>query len=298
MLAKFSTRVCAPFLRISVRQLQTSGEISYSIVEDEETKEAVPVVLAHGALGNKKNYNTIAKRLSTELQRPVISFDTRNHGSSKHSDEMSFEAMSNDLEQLLDELQREKCILIGHSLGGRTAMYTALHKPHLVEDLIVVDVPLKFDDGRKCKLIRFCEAMKIVKWESCNGSLAKARLSADRQLKPHIRDEVIRQFILTNIERTEEGQIQWRCNIHPLLNHLKDPDSQVVTPSATIPYDKRCLFLCGGNSNYVNENDVSIIKEVFPQAIISHIPECGHWVHFEKPNEFLQSVKGYLQPQE
>lgn len=298
MFAKLSARVCVPFLQVSARRLSTSGDISYSVHEAEDQKDSIPVVLAHGALGNKKNFNTLAKRLSTELSCPVISYDARNHGKSKHTDDMSLESMSDDFEHLLEELGVEKCILIGHSLGGRTSMYTALHKPHLIEDLVVVDVPVMFDMGRKCSLIRYLEAMRKVNWENSGGSIAKARLTADRQLKPHIRDEVVRQFVLTNIELSEEtGEIMWRCNLNPLLELLKS-DSSVLTDKAIVPYPERCLFLCGGNSNYVKDNDVFTIKEIFPNSTVSHIPDCGHWVHFEKPNEFLQSVKGYLQPQE
>lgn len=296
MLSKLSSKVLSTAFQTTSRYLSTKGLISYSVVEAESSDEAVPVVLAHGALGNKKNFNTLAKRLSNELNRSVITYDARNHGKSKRTEEMSLEAMSEDLEDLLKELGEEKCILIGHSLGGRTSMYTALHKPELIHDLIVVDVPVKFDMGRRCSLIRFLEAMKQIDLESFNGgSIAKARLSADRQLKPSIRDEVIRQFILTNIEKDEEGVVHWRVNLDALLTLLKDPDSNVVTPQST-PFNNRCLFLCGGASNYVTDNDVDAIKESFPNAIISHIPDCGHWVHFEKPNEFLHSVKQYLQP--
>jgi len=279
------------------RKLTTSGNISYTVFETEDTKDATPIVLAHGALGNKKNFNTLAKRLSDELNRSVISYDARNHGKSKHSDDMSLEAMSSDLEHLLHELGKEKCILIGHSLGGRTSMFTALHKPELIEDLVIVDMPIHFNRDRKNSSIRFLEAMKNINVESASGSISKARVIADRQLKPHIRDDVIRQFILTNLEKSQE-KIGWRCNVDALLDHFKDPDVQIVTPSSRVPYEQKALFICGGNSTYVNEDDVYTIKQVFPQAQVTHIPQSGHWVHFEKPNEFFSAVREYLQPHE
>jgi len=296
MFAKVTSRVGASLTQFS-RKLTTSGDISYTVFETEETKIATPIVLAHGALGNKKNFNTLAKRLSDELNRSVITYDARNHGKSMHSNDMSLEAMSSDLEHLLHELGKEKCILIGHSLGGRTSMFTALHKPELIEDLIVVDMPIQFDRIRKNSSIRFLEAMQTINLESSNGSISKARMITDRQLKPHIRDDVIRQFILTNLEKSSEtSEIGWRCNVDALLDHFKDPDVQIVTPSSQLPYQQRCLFICGGNSTYVNDDDVYTIKQVFPQAQVTHIPQAGHWVHFERPNEFFNAVREYLQP--
>jgi len=299
MLSNFSARVCTSYAAIvqsSVRRLMTSENISYTITDDKNhDSNQVPVVLAHGALGNKKNFNTLAKRLSMELERSVITYDARNHGKSKHSEDMSLEAMSGDLEHLLGETGHEKCILIGHSLGGRTSMHFALHKPQYIEELIVVDIPLNFDMGKRNGLIMFLEAMKQVNWDD-EGTLTKARMTADRQLKPHIRDETIRQFILTNIEKEADGAVKWRCNLDALLEHMKDVNTQVVTPQAKVPFDDRCLFLCGGNSTYVTNEDYHSIREVFPNAVFSHIPQCGHWVHFEKPNEFLQHIKDYLHP--
>ena len=56
-----------------------------------------------------------------------MAVDARNHGSSEHSDDMSYEAMCEDTVNLIkNELKVEKCTLIGHSMGGKTAMYTAL----------------------------------------------------------------------------------------------------------------------------------------------------------------------------
>ena len=66
--------------------------------------------------------------------------DARNHGDSPHSPLMSYEAMTEDLIHFLSTHSIEKCSLLGHSMGGKVAMTTALRQPDMVDRLVVVDV--------------------------------------------------------------------------------------------------------------------------------------------------------------
>ena len=70
----------------------------------------------------------------------VITLDARNHGDSPHINEMSTKLMSSDVISFLNRNNIARCVLIGHSMGGRTAMLTALQWPKLIKSLIVVDV--------------------------------------------------------------------------------------------------------------------------------------------------------------
>ena len=78
------------------------------------------------ALGYARNVHAIAVPISPAPQ--VLTVDARNHGDSPHSPDMSDEAMSQDLQDLLPQLGLVPCVLIGHSMGGKTAMLLALQR--------------------------------------------------------------------------------------------------------------------------------------------------------------------------
>ncbi|KAM8951313.1 sn-1-specific diacylglycerol lipase ABHD11 isoform 2-T2 [Lycaon pictus] len=100
--------------------------LSYKLLDGEAARPAL--VFLHGLFGSKTNFNSIAKALAQQTGRRVLTVDARNHGDSPHSPEMSYEAMSQDLQDLLPQLGLVPCVLIGHSMGGKTAMLLALQR--------------------------------------------------------------------------------------------------------------------------------------------------------------------------
>uniref|UniRef100_A0A8C8YD23 sn-1-specific diacylglycerol lipase ABHD11 n=1 Tax=Panthera leo TaxID=9689 RepID=A0A8C8YD23_PANLE len=100
--------------------------LSYRLLDGEEARPAL--VFLHGLFGSKTNFNSIAKALAQQTGRRVLTVDARNHGDSPHSPDMSYEAMSQDVQDLLTQLGLVPCVLVGHSMGGRTAMLLALQR--------------------------------------------------------------------------------------------------------------------------------------------------------------------------
>jgi pimeloyl-ACP methyl ester carboxylesterase len=97
--------------------------------------KSAPLLFLHGLLGSHGNFNSTAK--SQPLSRYAIySLDLRNHGESPHHENMTFAALAEDIVRFLDSQRLETASLVGHSLGGKVAMATALLHPHRVSKLI------------------------------------------------------------------------------------------------------------------------------------------------------------------
>nr|CAB3219649.1 alpha/beta hydrolase domain-containing protein 11 [Phallusia mammillata] len=284
-------------LRTNVSKRSFNTKISCSVVETSSNEP--PIVLAHGVLGNKNNFNSLSKHLVKLLGRSVVTYDARNHGSSDHSNEMSLENMSNDVLELLQRLGIYKCVLVGHSMGGRMAIHTALHNPDIIDKLVVVDsspassFSLSTSSDRE-SVLNYVKAMQRVTWNG-NKSLSTARKDVDQQLLESVKDFSVRSFILTNVSELSPGNFGWRVNLDAICNHLVQSRQSEQTFKG-LQYNKDTLFIGGGASPFIGYQDYPIIKQLFPKAVISHIPGGGHWVHSEKPSEFLQCIVSFIRP--
>ncbi|XP_055148841.1 sn-1-specific diacylglycerol lipase ABHD11 isoform X8 [Symphalangus syndactylus] len=124
------------FARVPVAPSSSSGgrggaeprplPLSYRLLDGEAALPAV--VFLHGLFGSKTNFSSIAKILAQQTGRRVLTVDARNHGDSPHSPDMSYEIMSQDLQELLPQLGLVPCAVVGHSMGGKTAMLLALQR--------------------------------------------------------------------------------------------------------------------------------------------------------------------------
>src|SRR5690606_24200481 len=97
-----------------------------------------PLVVLRGLLGSSRNWMAAGKDLSPDFH--VMALDLRNHGESGHAPEHNYLTMTNDVLAWLDEAGLERVRLMGHSMGGKTAMRLACLAPERVEALVVVDI--------------------------------------------------------------------------------------------------------------------------------------------------------------
>lgn len=251
--------------------------------------DGTPLVFLHGLFGSKSNFHSIAKSLVQRTGRKVLTVDARNHGKSPHSPVLNYEAMTYDLTHLLGQLHIGKCVLIGHSMGGKVAMTTALSQPGLVDRLVVVDISpspttvhINFD--------AYIQAMKAVKIAS-NIPRSTARRLAEDQLRKQVKEHSVRQFLLTNLEE-QNGDYGWRINLEAISNHL---ENLMGFPEFNTTYEGPTLFLGGSNSAYISSESYPEIQRLFPCADIQYIPDASHWIHADKPLDFISSVITFLQ---
>uniref|UniRef100_A0A8C4JEM3 sn-1-specific diacylglycerol lipase ABHD11 n=1 Tax=Dromaius novaehollandiae TaxID=8790 RepID=A0A8C4JEM3_DRONO len=236
-----------------------------------------PLVILHGLFGSHGNFHTVAKTVARRGGGKVLTLDARNHGSSPHSPLMTYEAMSLDVQHLLSRLGITKCILLGHSMGGKTAMTLALQRPDLVERLISVDV----SPSSTTAVSEFSAYISAMKSVNIPDGLPRsaARQLADDQLRPAVQLAQLRQFLLTNLVEVE-GRYTWRVNLEAISHHLSD-----IMNFPVFHKPEACQRL------YYPE-----IQRLFPKADIQFIEGAGHIVHQDKFEEFITAILNFLPP--
>ncbi len=249
--------------------------------------EGPPLIILHGLFGMSDNWVTIGKRLSEKYR--VYIPDLRNHGRSPHSPVFDFPALEDDLLELIETNDIEKPVLIGHSLGGKTVMHFALHQPQMVEKLIVVDISLrKYPHNAEHQAL--IDAMLAADLPGM-----RSRSDVDRQIAKTIESPALRQFILKNVYWREKGTLGWRLNIGAINRNLHAVFEGVAV---TGEYDGPALFIRGGRSNYVSEEDLDVIRKKFPGAVVRTIAQAAHWVQADAPGEFMGIVEDFLFPRQ
>ncbi|XP_069470929.1 sn-1-specific diacylglycerol lipase ABHD11 [Ambystoma mexicanum] len=248
-----------------------------------------PLVFLHGLFGSKSNFQSIAKVLVKKTGRKVLTLDARNHGSSPHSADITYETMSADVHRLLEQLHIQRCILIGHSMGGKTAMAVALQWPDLVAGLVSVDIAPSTTTAPISNFKTFISTMKSVHVEA-NIPRSTARRLAEEQLSVVVKNPTVRQFLLTNLVEID-GEYTWRIDLESISKNLPHI---MGFPEFHSSYSGPTLFLGGSESRYLSSEDYPEIERLFPEADIQYIEDAGHWVHSDQPPLFITAICNFL----
>lgn len=241
-----------------------------------------PLVILHGLFGTLDNWQTIAKQLAEFYT--VFIVDLRNHGRSPHVNEHTYELMAEDVFHFMSDNWIYGANVIGHSMGGKTAIRLALDYPEQVSKLIVADMGIKENESGHEAIFEAMFDLDLPNLES--------RTVADNQLKTRIDQYGVRQFLLKNLSRRKEGGYQWKMNL-PVLHENYQEILKGIESDST--FDNPTLFLRGGNSDYVQDEDFEAIQDLFPNSELETIKGAGHWLHAEKPTEFIQHVRAFLE---
>ncbi len=237
--------------------------------------EGQPLFILHGFLGMLDNWKSLGMQYEAAGMQ-VHLIDQRNHGSSFWSTEFHYEAMAGDLRTYAEHHGIETAVVLGHSMGGKTAMQFACSYPGMVEKLLVADIAPKFYPPYHDELLDALDTLPLHRLTS--------RSEADNLLSRRITDMGIRQFLLKNLYRKEKGTLAFRCN----LDVLREKSAEVGEAlPATASYPGRVLFIRGGNSEYVKASDLEEILHHFPAASMETIAGTGHWLHAEQPERFF-----------
>ncbi|XP_059487217.1 protein ABHD11-like [Neocloeon triangulifer] len=266
-------------------------QMAYSSYELTSIPSISPLIIMHGLLGSKSNWRSLSKSLHAQTCRRVVAVDARNHGESPHNENHSYRYMAEDLRALLTLLEIDRAVLLGHSMGGRAMMLTALLYPNLVKGLIVVDTsPIRTSESINL-VDSFLEAMRKIELPP-KVPILIAKNIADRQLSTVVKDIATRQFLLTNLLETEEGDCKWRVNLDVLQRYLV---KQVANfPLVTNVYNGPTLFIKGALSDYIKDSDAEEIKRIFPNAEFERVEGAGHSIHSDQPSKFVQIVSSFL----
>ena len=241
--------------------------------------EGKPFVILHGLFGFSDNWNSMAKKISEYFF--VITVDLRNHGHSPWSEDFSYELMAEDLKELFDTLKLDQAIVMGHSMGGKTAITFYSLFPDLVERLIVVDMGIKAYPPHHTHILQAIDAVNL--------DSIKTRREAEEILKKKIDSFSIIQFLLKNLHWLDKEKLAWRMNIDVLKRRMNEILKKIELSNVPIP----SLFIIGECSNYVLEEDIPVLENIFLDAKFQTIDNAGHWVHAENPNDFLMTVLAF-----
>lgn len=243
--------------------------------------EGKPFLILHGLLGSGDNWLSLAKHWSGKYK--VYLIDQRNHGHSPFADEMDYEVMSEDLFELMAAEDLRDVYLMGHSMGGKTALRFAQKYDFLLEKMIVADMGIKQYPPHHEEIFQALISAEVEKRSS--------RKEVEEILSAGISDNSVVQFLLKSLYWKEPGKsLAWRFNLPVLYNQRKVvidalPDERIQTDT---------LFLVGEKSGYVPPSDFESIREQVPNSEFHVIKNAGHWLHAEQPKEFIETVDAFL----
>jgi esterase len=248
--------------------------------------EGKPLIILHGLFGQSDNWNTLGKKFA-EHQFEVYLVDLRNHGNSPHSNIWNYQVMSDDIHELITELGLKNVTLLGHSMGGKVVMKLAIQHPELIDKIIVSDIAPKFHKPDNEDVIN---ALRSINLKTFN-----TRKEAEKELAHYIHQPGIIQFLLKNIyweDDNDKGSLTWKFNKTDIINQIKNI-------SEAIESDRPCtintLFIRGEKSNYIFDEDIEHIHDLFPNCTLKTIPNAGHWVHADNPLIFFETVINFIQ---
>ncbi len=241
-----------------------------------------PVVFIHGLFGQGKNFTSIASNIGDVATSWLV--DQPNHGRSPWTVNFSLDEQAAIMADWLRETVSGPATLVGHSLGGKVAMRLALQHPELVSRLMVVDTA----PSRNGATSHFAELVSAMR----NLDLANvtSRSDAGERLTRLIPDAAVRGFLLQNLKR-QGGYWAWNANLDLLGDNL-----HVVAgwPSLDTSWDGPTWWVVGGRSDYVQPEDMAVMRELFPRVVSVTLKKAGHWVHADEPEAFTSILRKFL----
>jgi len=268
----------------SSHRISVAGSASVKLVAmaieltGETTGSGPPLIVLHGLFGSATNWRSVARTLASSHE--IHALDLRNHGASPWADSMGYQDMADDVRRYIESHGLGPVALMGHSMGGKTAMALALESPDLVERLIVVDIaPRSYADSASS----YAQAMRSV-----DVFAAASRGEIQRQLQALLPDASVAPFLVQNLV-TRNEHFDWRINLAAITAAMPDLTgfpAELRQKQFTGPI----TALAGALSDYVPRSDTSVFAPMFPDLVLEVIDGAGHWVHADQPVKFTEAV--------
>ena len=241
-----------------------------------------PFLILHGFLGMSDNWKTLGK-LFAGKNYEVHLIDQRNHGKSPHSDVFSYEVLAEDIKQYCEAKDLKNVILMGHSMGGKTAMLTTCLYTELIEKLIVVDIAPKYYAPHHQEILKGLEALSKENLTS--------RGDAEDFLEQFVPDKGTRLFLLKNLYWKTKERLALKLNLEVLTNNVESIGAALPNE---LKFEKPSLFIKGEKSDYLSLADEKLIQKQFTNTKFVEIKDAGHWVHAENMDDFFEAVDKFI----
>lgn len=240
-----------------------------------------PLVILHGLLGTSDNWQTLGKQYASHFY--VYLIDQRNHGRSPHFDSHDYLDLASDLLNFLDDKGIEKAHVLGHSMGGKTALMFAHHHPERIGKLIIADMAARAYAPHHQHIFEALITSPIQQ--------ATERADIEKHLNSQLGDSIMVNFLMKGLRRNSDHGFSWRPNVEALQNALASVVDEVPISANTWP----TLIIYGGQSNYINLSDLEKYEQAFMQLESHCIKEAGHWLHASHPEEFYAVTFAFLE---
>ena len=238
-----------------------------------------PLIVLHGLFGSGESWHSMCLRLGAEFQ--VWALDQRNHGASPHSGQMNYSLMAADVQEFMAGQGLQNAHLVGHSMGAKTAMTLALHSPGNVRSLVSIDMAPRAYPPRHEQIVQGMLALNLAGLED--------RRQMEVALQPRVPDLATRRFLLKNVRRSADG-FRWRIGLREIADNYSRLNEAVEGP----PFPGPALFVRGGLSDYLGEQDLPLIRRLFPRAELKTIPGADHLVQVDQPEVLLQTLRAFF----
>ncbi len=248
----------------------------------ESESNTPPLIILHGLLGSSRNWATVGSRLGAE--RRVYALDLRNHGQSPHAGEHSYPLMVEDVLAWMDARKIGRADFLGHSMGGKTTMRLAVDYPGRVNRMVVVDIAPRNNPPYNQRAFSAINALPLSK--------IRTRKDAEAFLEERIPSWAFRQFLLTNLVLGANGSFAWQVNLPVLTESLRELGRSPLEEGEA--WRGEALFVRGGKSDFVRDEDMDVIRRHFPSALVETIADSGHNPHIESSKEFCGAVREFL----
>lgn len=243
------------------------------------------MVILHGLLGMSDNWHPVATALSRDFY--VVVPDLRNHGRSPHAPHCTYSEMAEDVAELMAGEEVQSWAVVGHSMGGKVAMWLALGGwGQRLWGLVAVDVaPRSYSE---MPLHR-----KILEEMNRTGEF-HSRQELIEYFTGLTGSRRIAQFVSKNYEQVRRGVFRPKSNVEVLVRELQQLGSEDFSWAEGRQWNGPALFVVGQRSAYVTAKDRERVRHFFPRALFATIKGAGHWVHADAPRQFIEVVGGFL----
>jgi esterase len=250
-------------------------------------------VFLHGLMGYGSNWRKIVSQLENDNR--VLTFDQRGHGRSwKPLTGYASEDYADDLHLIAQELNWQKFILVGHSMGGRNALLFGHKYAEMVEKLVIVDIGaepnLRAIDYYK-KLLSAVPAPFATKLEAKEfflNTFPRLNISHENLL-------TLGQYLYSNLEEKEDGRIDWRFSQAGIIasvtqGRAKDVWSELRSLSV------ETLIIRGEKSTELSRDEYRRMLAANPRIQGREVANAGHWIHADQPQEFVRILLDFVNP--
>jgi pimeloyl-ACP methyl ester carboxylesterase len=248
----------------------------------QEYGDGSPVIILHGLLGASGNWHTLSRTVFADHFH-VYALDLRNHGRSPHNGVFDYPSMVGDVVAFMDARSLAQAAVLGHSMGGKVGMWLALRHADRVRRLISADMAPRAYPPHHMHLLNSLRSIDLEQYDS--------RGAIDESLAVKIESLPVRQFLLKNLHSDGEGRYSWKMNLDAIYRNYPRINEGIQTSGR---FEKPALFIKGGKSSYITDQDRPQIESLFPNARFAELPAAGHWLHAEAPREFASLVVDFL----